>query len=562
MFVIEQHSGSCRGYAIGQAWIYERQTYVSSGIVVSEAERAAQYARYMLAVANVKDKLSADARDSEIFAAHLELSQDPMLHDGVQDKIELQGLRAEDALDATCNEIVEMMLQIDDEYLRVRATDIRDVCGRIMSELVGESANPFADVPDGSVIFADELTPSEMSQVDLHRVRGFVTQQGSATGHVCIMARNVGLTAVVGVGEQMSQVKCGDRVIVDGYLGKVIVNPTEEVEQQYSNRVKAVAEERAAFSAVANAQVATSDAHPVSVWANAGSVDDVARAMAEGADGIGLFRSEFVYMQSRDNFPDEQTQYAVYKEAAEACGQKPLIIRTLDIGGDKSLPYYDFPHEENPFLGWRAIRVSLSMRDMFKVQLRAILRAGACGNVRVMLPMIISLDELTQTKQLIEECKAELRAERVPFDEGMKVGVMIETPAAVMIADVLAAECDFFSIGTNDLTQYVLAVDRTNSRLSQMYDPLTPAVVRSVQAVVEAAHKSGCEVGMCGEFASDTDHTELLIGLGLDELSVSPMSVAQVKAKIVELSYAAAKSTAQSVVTAKTATEIRRVLKI
>ena len=309
-----------------------------------------------------------------------------------------------------------------------------------------------------------------------------------------------------------------------------------------------------------NGQLCAGGGVSLAVLANAGSVDEVERAIRSGADGIGLFRSEFLYMQRQDGFPDEQVQTAAYARAAELCGGRPLVIRTLDIGGDKSLPYYRFPEEENPFLGWRAIRVSLELRDMFRTQLRAILRASARGGVRVMFPMIVSLAELRDALALLEECKEELRRQEVPFDDRIPVGVMIETPAAVFMADELAAEVDFFSIGTNDLTQYVLAVDRGNRRIAAMYDTLHPAVVRAMRLTVDAAHRHGCEVGICGEFAGCAAHAELLVGLGFDELSVAPPSVPAVKERIRGLETPQAELTARRAVEAATASEVHELI--
>jgi len=365
---------------------------------------------------------------------------------------------------------------------------------------------------------------------------------------------------VVGLGDDFDRLDDGTIVVLDGLAGELLIAPDEHTAAEYRRRMEEAEARSAAADAYASQPVTTRDGRALAVLANAGSVDEVERAIRSGADGIGLFRSEFLYMQRQDGFPDEQVQTAAYARAAELCGGRPLVIRTLDIGGDKSLPYYRFPEEENPFLGWRAIRVSLELRDMFRTQLRAILRASARGGVRVMFPMIVSLAELRDALALLEECKEELRRQEVPFDDRIPVGVMIETPAAVFMADELAAEVDFFSIGTNDLTQYVLAVDRGNRRIAAMYDTLHPAVVRAMRLTVDAAHRHGCEVGICGEFAGCAAHAELLVGLGFDELSVAPPSVPAVKERIRGLETPQAELTARRAVEAATASEVHELI--
>lgn len=545
--------------AIGRVWRYRTDGYTASGRVVPSGERAAERMRFDEAVTAVGRELEELAAANDIFAAHLELAADPMLAESVTEKID-GGMTAADAVHAAADELAALFAQIDDEYLRARADDVRDVCGRILRQLAPSGADPFAAIPEGSILAAEELAPSDTVRIDFSRVRGVVTRRGSATSHLAILARNMGLPAVVGLGGDFDRLTDGILVALDGGAGELIVEPDEPTAAAYRLRMEEAAARAATADAHVSQPVFTRDGRPVAVLANAGSVAEVERAMRGGADGIGLFRSEFLYMQRQDGFPDERTQATAYTAAAELCDGRPLVIRTLDIGGDKALPYYRFPAEENPFLGWRAIRVSLELRDLFRTQLRAILRASARGGVRVMFPMIVSLDELRAARTLLEACKEELRREGVPFDERIPVGVMIETPAAVLMADELAAESDFFSIGTNDLTQYVLAVDRGNERIAAMYDPLHPAVVRAIRRTVDAAHRHGCEAGICGEFASEAAHAELLVGLGLDELSVAPPAVAAVKERIRALETSQAELTARRAVEAATAGEIRRAI--
>ena len=545
--------------AIGRVWRYRAGAYASSGWVVPSGERPAEQSRFDAAVAAAEGELEKLAAANEIFAAHLELAADPMLMENVAEKI-AEGMTAADAVHAASGELAALFAQIDDEYLRARADDVRDVCRRILRQLVPSETDPFAAIPDGSILAADELAPSDTARIDFSRVRGVVTRCGSATSHLAILARNRNLPAVVGLGDDFDRLDDGTIVVLDGPAGELLIAPDEHTAAEYRRRMEEAEARSAAADAYASQPVTTRDGRVLAVLANAGSVDEVERAIRSGADGIGLFRSEILYMQRQDGFPDEQVQTAAYARAAELCGGRPLVIRTLDIGGDKSLPYYRFPEEENPFLGWRAIRVSLELRDMFRTQLRAILRASARGGVRVMFPMIVSLAELRDALALLEECKEELRRQEVPFDDRIPVGVMIETPAAVFMADELAAEVDFFSIGTNDLTQYVLAVDRGNRRIAAMYDTLHPAVVRAMRLTVDAAHRHGCEVGICGEFAGCAAHAELLVGLGFDELSVAPPSVPAVKERIRGLETPQAELTARRAVEAATASEVHELI--
>lgn len=545
--------------AIGRVWRYRSGGYEPSGRVVPSGERPAEKTRFDEAVAAAEKELETLAASNDIFAAHLELAADPMLAQNVTEKI-AAGMTAADAVHAASDELAALFAQIDDDYLRARADDVRDVCRRILRQLAPSEANPFAAIPEGSILAADELAPSDTVLIDFSRVRGVVTRRGSATSHLAILARNMHLPAVVGLGDDFDSLTDGAVVVLDGEAGELVVAPDEKAAAEYRRRMETAAVRSASVNARAAQPAVTRDGQPEAVLANAGSVVEVERAIGGGADGIGLFRSEFLYMQRQDDFPDEAAQTAAYTEAAKFCGGRPLIIRTLDIGGDKALPYYKFPEEENPFLGWRAIRVSLELRDMFRTQLRAILRASAEGGVRVMFPMIVSLTELREALALLEECKEELRWQKVPFDDRIPVGVMIETPAAVLMADELAAEVDFFSIGTNDLTQYVLAVDRGNQRIAAMYDTLHPAVMRAIKLTVDAAHRHGCEVGICGEFAGCAAHVELLVGLGLDELSVAPPAVSAIKERIRELETPKAGATARSAVEAATAEEVHALI--
>lgn len=517
------------GIAIGKAFVVARGNSCAD-YVQGSPEQEQQL--FDAALAKSVEQITALAEGNDIFAAHLEMISDDMLRESVEAHI-AEGSSAPCAVDMSCQELVAMFESMDDEYLAARAADIKDIFSRISQNLQGGVQNPFEGVCQGDIIIDKELLPSDMAMIDFSKIRGFVTAEGSSTSHVCIVARNLSVPAVVGLNDALCEIANGDTVIIDGFEGRVVVNPDAQTLDSYrakelNIKIAADKQQLVAHNAVSY------NGTPVLVLGNAGSVEEVERAIEAGADGIGLFRSEFLYMQSTVE-PTEQQQYEAYRAAAEACGDKPLTIRTLDIGGDKAVPYLGFPKEENPFLGWRAIRVSLDCRDMFCRQLRAILRASACGNVRVMLPMVVCLDELREAKSLLEQCKAELENSAVPYDENIKVGVMIETPAAVFIADALAAECDFFSIGTNDLVQYVMAADRANVKVARLYDPYSTAVMTAIEQTIAAADRAHIECSMCGELAADSQATESLLKLNLRKFSVGASSVAKIKYTITKL---------------------------
>lgn len=575
------------GIACGTAFLYRPSMAISRYIPSGSSKEECK--RFHLALKQVKSRLSDLAEQEEIFAAHSEMADDPMLSEEVETKITAEGLPADKAVEEACDSICTMLSMIDDEYLRSRTDDVRDVCRQIINALpavcseennglsrseaisttdVGTTgkAGPADDgacgrtgtpdtpetgtgigketgtetgtetgisreLPEGTIIVAEELAPSDTARMDFNRLAGLVTEKGSITSHVCIIARNKGIAAMTGVRDCMSRIHDGDCIIIDGPGAKVIVNPDGTVLRSYRELIAHYAETRSAAARSSHEPAVTLDGKRIYVEGNAGNVNDVRTAIEAGADGIGLLRSEFLYMESSD-FPDEETQYSAYRAAAEACGDRPLTIRTLDIGGDKKLPYLDIGNEDNPFLGWRAIRISLDRREMFRAQLRAILRASAYGNVRIMFPMITTLEELRQAKKELEFCRKSLTAEGLASDPDIKTGVMIETPAAVMIADMLAAECDFFSIGTNDLTQYIMAADRGNPKVASLYNSLDTAVLRCISHVIEEGHKAGIDVAMCGEMASDPEAIGFLLDSGLEIFSVNASATGDVKARI------------------------------
>lgn len=507
---------------IGNAFVYRPASVEPSsvGFMGAEAETEA----FRSALEAVKDELSVLAASEDIFAAHYEMADDPMLEEQAIMFIE-EGMDAYSAVKSTSEALCAMFDGIDDEYLKARKYDVKDVCRRIAGKISGEcDENGFAGLEAGSIIVAEELAPSDTTKMDFSRICGFITEKGSSTSHVCIIARSKGLQAMVGITGCTSEIMTGDCLIIDGMNGSVIVNPDEDTLDRY----RALAEETAGKEYDPSREVYTADGERIWILGNAGNADDVRAAVECGAEGIGLFRSEFLYMESGD-FPDEEKQYKAYAEAAEICGERPLTIRTLDIGGDKALPYLNLEREDNPFLGYRAIRISMDMVPQFKTQIRAILRAGAHGNVRMMFPMIATIEELVKARKLVSECMEELEAEGKTFDKEMLVGMMIETPASVLLADEFAEMADFFSIGTNDLTQYIMAADRGNSKVASLYDPASEAVTKAIRMVILAAGRAGIEVSMCGEYASEPSATSLLLDLGLRKFSVSAPAIRRLK---------------------------------
>jgi len=509
------------GICIGKAYVVGNQN-VEATTVWSRCD-------FKTALKRTQTDLEALAADSDIFAAHYEMSQDELIVDTFNE-IKDDFIDDETACRESMETICSMFESVDDEYLRARADDVRDVFGRILNYIEGKSRkNLFDGIPAGAVIVADNLTPSDTTLIDLDAIGGFVTEGGSSTSHVCIIASAHGKPAAVGVQACTTEIQTGDLLIVDAFEGLIFVNPEKEVIEDYTGKMEAFNHPSKQWN---GEKLFAPDGRELHVYGNAGNPSDVERAIQSGADGIGLFRTEFLYMESKEDFPSEEVQFEAYKKAALICGDKLLTIRTLDIGGDKALSYWQGESEENPFLGKRAIRISLSMPEMFKTQLRAILRASAFGNIRVMFPMICLEAELDEALALLEECKKELDAEGTIYNKGIEAGIMIETPASVLIADELARKVSFFSLGTNDLTQYVMAADRGNASVARYYDPLSPAVQKAIRLTIEAAHRAGIECCMCGELAGNPRVAQTLISYGLDSFSVSAPAVTLIKSTL------------------------------
>ncbi|MGM0501423.1 MAG: phosphoenolpyruvate--protein phosphotransferase [Bacillota bacterium] len=552
------------GIIIGEAMLLEEDLSYEKEIVENikgEKERlkkAVQRSKEQLA--SIKEKVLSDMGEDEadIFKAHLMVLEDPELISAVKEKIETEKINAEAALDETIDKFVEMFADMDSEYLKERAVDIQDVGNRVLKNLLGKEVISCSELDKKVVLVAQDLTPSDTAQIDQEQVLGFVTAKGGRTSHTAIMARSMELPAVVGVDGVLNELQRGDQIIVDGVNGKVIIKPTKEEIAQYKAKAEEYVARKKKLAKLKELPAVTKDGHQTEIVANIGTPKDVKGAIDNGAEGIGLYRSEFLYMD-RESLPTEEEQFSAYKEVAKKMNG-PVIIRTLDVGGDKEIPYLNLPKEMNPFLGYRAIRVCLNQKDMFKTQLRAILRASAYGQVKIMYPMISAVEQLRAANEILAEVMNELREENIDFNADLEVGMMIEVPAAAITADILAKEADFFSIGTNDLIQYTTATDRMNENISHLYQPFHPAVLRLIKRVVDAAHEEGKWAGMCGEMAGDKRLTPYLLGIGLDEFSMSAVSVPEVKETIRNLSLEEAQEVAEQALSYKTAEEIENYL--
>ena len=473
--------------------------------------------------------------EAQVFDAHLMVLRDPELIGQVKDSITSNKVNAEAAL----KEVTDMFISIfagmeDNPYMQERAADIRDVSKRILAHLLGVKIPSPATIKDEVIIVAADLTPSDTAQLNRQYVKAFVTDIGGRTSHSAIMARSLEIPAIVGTKEVTSIAKDGDIIIVDGLSGDVFLNPSEEVIAEYRAKAEAFAAQQAEWEKLKDSKTYTKDGHQVELAANIGTPKDLEGVVHNGAEGVGLYRTEFLYMDSHE-MPTEEDQFEAYKAVLEGMNGKPVVVRTMDIGGDKELPYLPLPHEMNPFLGYRAIRISLHEPAMFRTQLRALLRASVYGKLRIMFPMIATLNDFRGAKALLEEEKAKLIAEGVAVSDDIQVGIMIEIPAAAVLAHQFAKEVDFFSIGTNDLIQYTMAADRMNERVSYLYQPYNPSILTLIKHVIDSAHKEGKWAGMCGEMAGDQTAVPLLVGLGLDEFSMSASSVLKTRSLISKL---------------------------
>ncbi|NHB97625.1 phosphoenolpyruvate-protein phosphotransferase PtsI [Photorhabdus stackebrandtii] len=489
---------------------------------------------------------------AEIFEGHIMLLEDEELEQEIISLIKNDFKAADAAVYSVIETQAQALEELDDEYLKERATDVRDIGKRLLKNILGMSIVDLGSISEEVILIANDLTPSETAQLNLEKVLGFITDLGGRTSHTSIMARSLELPAIVGTTNSTTAIQNGDYLILDAVNNYIYINPSDtEIEQLKKTKNEYLAE-KAELAKLKDLPAMTLDGHQVEVCANIGTVRDVTGAERNGAEGVGLYRTEFLFMD-RDTLPTEEEQFQAYKSVAEAMGSQAVIIRTMDIGGDKNLPYMNLPKEENPFLGWRAIRICLDRKEILHSQLRAILRASAFGKLRIMFPMIISVEEVLQLKAELELLKGQLREEGKKFDEAIEVGVMVETPASAVIAHHLAKEVDFFSIGTNDLTQYTLAVDRGNELISHLYNPMLPAVLSLIKQTIDASHAEGKWTGMCGELAGDERATLLLLGMGLDEFSMSAISIPRIKKIIRNTRYEDAKALAEQALSQSTA---------
>ncbi|EKO3793357.1 phosphoenolpyruvate-protein phosphotransferase PtsI [Vibrio metschnikovii] len=552
------------GIAIGKALLLQEDEIVLNTNTISDADVAAEIERFYDARAKssaqltvIKQKaLETFGEEKEaIFEGHIMLLEDEELEDEILALIKNDKLSADNAIYTVIEEQAAALESLDDEYLKERATDIRDIGTRFVKNALGINIVSLSDINQKVILVAYDLTPSETAQINLDYVLGFACDIGGRTSHTSIMARSLELPAIVGTNDITKQVKNGDMLVIDAINNKIFVNPTEAELEQAKQVQRDFFAEKEELAKLKDLPAQTLDGHSVEVCGNIGTVKDCDGIIRNGGEGVGLYRTEFLFMD-RNALPTEEEQYQAYKQVAEAMKGQSVIIRTMDIGGDKDLPYMDLPKEMNPFLGWRAIRISLDRRDILRDQLRGILRASAHGTLRIMFPMIISVEEIRELKNAIEEYKAELRSEGLAFDENIEIGVMVETPAAAAIAHHLAKEVAFFSIGTNDLTQYTLAVDRGNEMISHLYNPLSPAVLTVIKQVIDASHAAGKWTGMCGELAGDERATLLLLGMGLDEFSMSGISIPKVKKVIRNTNFAEVKAMAEHALSLPTAAEI------
>lgn len=528
------------GYAIGQVFIKENKEIKIEGKIIKDID--VEKNRLNKAVIASKEQIlkikeraeKGLGRDkADVFESHIMLLDDPEFIGAVIMHIESNKINAEQALNQVVGMYIDIFHSIEDEYMRERAVDVKDVGDRVLSNLLGEFTYDLNGLKENTIIAAHDLTPSDTAQLDKSKVIGFMTDVGGKTSHSAIMARTLEIPAVVGLIDITKNVKNGDTVILDGEEGIVLVNPDKATIAKYTKKKEALKKKSEEFKKLINLPTVTKGGKQVKVVGNIGKPEDIHKVLENGGDGVGLFRTEFLYM-NRDDMPSEEEQFEAYKYVARKGEGKSIVVRTLDIGGDKSLPYMPLPREMNPFLGYRAIRLCLGRKDIFKVQLRALIRASAFGNIKIVFPMISSLEEFLEAKKVLKECMDELRSEGKDFNENLEVGIMVEVPSVAICADELAKYVDFFSIGTNDLIQYTLAADRMNEKVSYLYNPKHPAVLRLIKMTIEAAHKEGKWCGMCGEAAGDEDMIPTLLEYGLDEFSMSATSILKAKHIIME----------------------------
>ncbi|MGX2948941.1 phosphoenolpyruvate-protein phosphotransferase PtsI [Frederiksenia canicola] len=556
------------GVVFGKALVLKEEPIVLNTQKISaeqvDAEKAKFFAGREKAAAQltaIKEKARRTLGEEKeaIFEGHLMILEDEELEEEILGYLEEHLVTADVATSKIIDMQVAMLADIDDEYLKERAGDIRDIGNRLLRNILNMHIVDLGDIQEEAILIAYDLTPSETAQLNLDKVLGFITDIGGRTSHTSIMARSLELPAIVGTNNITSLVNTGDLIILDATNNQIHINPSNEQVEAFKAQQAKEQAEKAELAKLKDLPAETLDEHRIEVVGNIGTIRDVEGVLRNGGEGVGLYRTEFLFMD-RNHLPTEDEQFEAYKEVVEAMGGKLVVLRTMDIGGDKELPYLDLPKEMNPFLGWRAVRIGLDRREILDTQLRAVLRASAFGKLAVMFPMIISVEEIRELKGIVATLKEQLRAEGKAFDENIQIGVMVETPSAAVNARHLAKEVDFFSIGTNDLTQYTLAVDRGNELIAHLYNPLTPSVLNLIKQVIDASHAEGKWTGMCGELAGDVRATALLLGMGLDEFSMSGISVPHVKKLVRNIKFADAKALADAALQQPTAADIEKLV--
>ena len=561
--------GVSPGIAIGRAFVIRKKATVATGILLNgPAEIEAAITQFDKAIASAVNEVEAikinspDLSDNDlaILETQIELLSDPEIRETVVEKIASEHKNMGDALLETIAGFVQVFESMEDAYMRARAADIQDIGDRVWKNLGNsETTNQLTFKPD-TIIIAEDLSPSDTIAMDITKVIGFATQAGSQTSHAAIIAKAKGIPAVVGCGAELIDIKDDDVIVLDGISGEVFINPNQDIIDGYVTKRDTYNQHAGKLKTLRDVPAVTTDGLQITLTANISGAADLEDVFNNGGEGVGLLRTELLFM-NRDNFPGEDEQFGFYKNTALRAKGKPVIVRTLDIGGDKHLPYFNLPAELNPFLGYRAIRICLDRKDLFITQLKAILRGSVFGDLKIMFPMISNIQEVRAAKSILEEAKEELRKEGLPFKAGVKIGIMVEIPSAAITADLLAKEVDFFSIGTNDLCQYTLAVDRMNEKISHLYDPFNPAVLRLISFVIEQGAKQNIHVGMCGELASDPLATLLLMGMGLKEFSMSAASIPAIKSIIINSSELKAKQVWENVKEMDSSEEILEYLK-
>ena len=554
------------GIGIGKVVIIEEHEVVIEDRTISDTEAEINRVRdgiekFVADTTAMADKMEATvgAKDADILRGHIMLLQDPTIEEQIVDLINNEKVNAEKALDQVLEQTAELFSQIPDELLQQRATDLRDIKGRILKILLGIEEQDISEVPEGTVLVARDLTPSMTAGIIPEKIAGVLTEVGGRTSHSAILARAMEIPAVLSIEGICAQVKNGDTVVLNGTTGEAIVNPDEETIAVYEKMLEDYRKERELLKQYTGKPTVSKDGTKVELVCNIGKPEDAKKAVECDGEGIGLFRTEFLFMD-RDTIPTEEEQFEAYKSVAETMAGKPVIIRTLDIGGDKEIPYLGLEKEENPFLGFRAIRFCLQRRDIYETQLRALVRASAYGRIKVMIPLVTGVDELRQVKAIVADIMKEYDAAGVEYNKNLEIGVMMETPAACLMADVLAKEADFFSIGTNGLTGYTMAVDRGNAKVAYLYSAYNPAVLRAIKRIIECGKQEGIMVGMCGEAAADPKLIPLLLAFGLDEFSVSATSVLRTRKNISENDIAQCRELADKIMQCTTEEEVLNIL--